>query len=164
MKPSIIVARFSFFLASLLFSRSGSRCFVLPSLPESSLPACRPASPCSLFNLPTCLRPKIGWHSRSLSGFTTAHLDTTPLSDDEGSNSDTMSTSMPTLGARHRAGTFCPPDCPSPFTDRVAFKLLFCAGTAALTCDKMHYRVTLLIYIYYRVFFFFFFFFIVYII
>jgi len=134
MKPRISVARFSFFLASRRFSRSGSRGFTVLVSPLTSSFECRDASPCSLFSLPTCFRPKIGWHSLSFNGFTTAHRDTTPLSDDDGSNSDTMSTSMPTLGARHRGGTLA--DWPSPFTDSVAFRLLFCVGSGTLTCRQ----------------------------
>lgn len=143
MKPSIRVARFSFFLASLLFSLSGSRGFDdFDSTPESSLPDVRPPSPCSLLSLPRFLRPKMGWQRRSFKGFTTAHLDTTPLSDDDGSNSDTMSTSMPTLGALHRDGTL---DWPSPFTDSVAFRLLFCTGTGIVTCPTDLHSYVLII-------------------
>lgn len=133
MNPRMRVARFSFFLANRLFSRSGSRGFDdFGSITISSFPWCREVSACSLFNLPVVFRPKIGWQRRSFNGFTTAHLETTPLSDEEGSNSDTMSTSMPTLGALHRIGTLWL-DWPSPFTDKLAFRLLFWTGTGIVT-------------------------------
>uniref|UniRef100_A0A182R0C1 Uncharacterized protein n=1 Tax=Anopheles farauti TaxID=69004 RepID=A0A182R0C1_9DIPT len=47
--------------------------------------------------------PKIGWQRRNLSGFTTAQRLITPESELDGSNSLTMSVSIPTERARERA-------------------------------------------------------------
>lgn len=121
--PKIRVARFSFFLAILRFSLSGSLGF------------CTRGTTCSTITFSLgdfndffssvfvrlgllLLRPKIGLHSLSLSGFTAVHCATTPESELLGSNSLTMSVSMPIDGWRLRtsAATCC---WSSPFTERV---------------------------------------------
>lgn len=119
MSPKINVALFSFFRATLRFSRSGSRGF------------CTLGTTCSTINsslwfffLPSdrrflgVLLPKIGLHSLSFKGFTTVHLATTPESELLGSNSLTMSVSMPMECWRvlAMAAACC---WSSPFTDRV---------------------------------------------
>lgn len=139
MSPRMRVARFSFLRAMRRFSRSGSRGFwtrgtvTPPASWSRSLPLMLPPPP-----LPPPLPldaavlaasserrafvpdffPKIGWHRRSLRGLTTAHRLTTPESELLGSNSLTMSVSMPTDGclARANAAACC---CSSPFTDSV---------------------------------------------
>lgn len=120
--PRINVALFSFFLAILRFSRSGSRgfctrgtcCSMIWFLTEQDL-----SSP--LFRFLLTFRPKIGLHSLSFSGFTTAQRDTTPESELLGSNSLTMSVSIPTEGWRILAiAAAC---CwSSPFTERVELR------------------------------------------
>lgn len=128
-RPRMRVARFSFFLARRRLSRSVSRGFGgLISITGHSF--ILPESAWSLFNLLAAFRPNIGWQRRSFNGFTTAQRETTPLSDDDGSNSETMSTSIPTLGARHRTGIVC---VPSPFTDNDAFRFVFCTWRGTLT-------------------------------
>uniref|UniRef100_A0A8W7PR39 Uncharacterized protein n=1 Tax=Anopheles coluzzii TaxID=1518534 RepID=A0A8W7PR39_ANOCL len=78
-------------------------CVQLGALPR---PACAPPWPaafafaCRAFALPL---PKMGWQRRNLSGFTTAQRLITPESELDGSNSLTMSVSMPTDSARLRA-------------------------------------------------------------
>lgn len=108
--PNINVARFSFFLANLLFSLSGSRGLCgLGSAGSHSLFVCFFSC---LLELSAFL-PKMGWHMRSLSGLTTAQREITPESEEEGSNSETISVSMATLGARQRSRV-------SPFSGRAA--------------------------------------------
>jgi hypothetical protein len=109
----------SFFLAILLFSRSGSlgfctrgtSCSTMCSLLEHALSL-------GVLRFLAVFLPKIGLHSRSFSGFTTAQRDTTPESELLGSNSLTMSVSMPIDGCliRDIAAACC---CNSPFTDSV---------------------------------------------
>lgn len=115
--PSIKVALFSFFLATLLFSLSGSRGFCTLGTTCSTLST--PPPPWSVLRfLFAVFRPNIGLHKRSLRGLTTVHRATTPESELLGSNSLTMSVSMPTEGwrARARAAACC---WSSPFTERV---------------------------------------------
>lgn len=115
--PKISVARFSFFLAILLFSRSGSRGFCSFGTICSDCPPLTPTLSSNRRFLPT-LRPKIGLHSLSFNGLTTVQRDTTPESELLGSNSLTMSVSMPMEGWRRRANAAacC---CNSPLTERV---------------------------------------------
>lgn len=118
--PRINVALFSFFLAILRFSLSGSRGFCnfgTIILCSTCSPPLTPALSSNRRFLPV-LRPKIGLHSLSFNGFTTVHRDTTPESELLGSNSLTMSVSMPMEGwrARARAAACC---CNSPLTERV---------------------------------------------
>lgn len=106
-KPNINVARFSFFLANLLFSLSGSLglCCFGKAGSSSDLLGC-----CFCCLLSELLFLKI----LSFRGLTTAQRLTTPESDDDGSISETMSVSMATLGARPLASS-------SPFTESVEF-------------------------------------------
>lgn len=116
MRPRIRVARFSFLRARRRFSRSGSRGFCTRGTSASTICSLLEQALVRLFL--AVLRPKIGLHKRSLSGFTTAQRDTTPESELLGSNSLTMSVSMPIEGCRMRdmAAACC---CNSPFTDNV---------------------------------------------
>lgn len=113
MRPRISVALFSFFLAMRLFSLSGSLGFCIlgnagsNSAGEGLLVSCLLVFVC-------CFRPNMGWHSLSLRGLTTAQRLTTPESELDGSNSETMSVSMPTEGARARTEAWS-----SPLTERV---------------------------------------------
>lgn len=125
--PKINVALFSFFLAIRLFSRSGSLGFCTRGTTCSttdlvSAPLLSPAFAVFLSSVRRffeCLaRPKIGLHNRSLSGFTVVQCATTPLSELLGSNSLTMSVSIPIDGCLDlaKAAACC---CNSPFTDKV---------------------------------------------
>lgn len=119
MSPRIKVALFSFFLAILLFSRSGSRGFCTRGTTRSSTSILVDGLYSSaLLLLLFTLWPKIGLQSLSFNGFTTAHLDTTPESELLGSNSLTMSVSIPIEGWRllANAAACC---WSSPFTERV---------------------------------------------
>lgn len=115
--PRISVARFSFFLAILLFSRSGSRGFCSFGTICSVCPPLAPAASSNRRFFAT-RRPKIGLHSLNFNGFTTVQRDTTPESELLGSNSLTISVSMPIEGwrKRARAAACC---WSSPFTERV---------------------------------------------
>lgn len=105
-KPRMRVALFSFFLANLFFSLSGSLgLWGLGSAGSSSdLLGCDFSCLLSVFL-------KI----LSLRGLTPPQRLTTPESDDEGSISETMSASMATLGARPLVCW----SCSSPFTESV---------------------------------------------
>lgn len=112
--PKISVALFSFFLAMRRFSLSGSLGFwTLGKAGSSSAGDGLVVCSC-LLCLDVCFLPNIGWHKRSFNGFTTAHLLTTPESELEGSNSDTMSVSIPIDGALALLPAVA---CTSPFTD-----------------------------------------------
>uniref|UniRef100_A0A182IUX8 Uncharacterized protein n=1 Tax=Anopheles atroparvus TaxID=41427 RepID=A0A182IUX8_ANOAO len=67
--------------------------------------------------------PKMGWQRRNLSGFTTAHRLITPESELDGSNSLTMSVSMPTESARPRAAV---PDVDTASSDEMPLLLFRC--------------------------------------
>lgn len=127
MSPRIKVALFSFFLAIRLFSLSGSLGFCTRGTTCSttgllSAPLLSPLLPdffSSVRRFFECLaRPNIGLHNRNFNGFTAVHWATTPLSELLGSNSLTMSVSMPMEGCRAlaKAAACC---CNSPFTDNV---------------------------------------------
>lgn len=97
-KPNINVALFSFFLAILLFSLSGSLGFWgLGNAGSNS--AGEGFAGSGLLVFVVCFLPNIGWQSLNFNGLTTAHLLTTPESELEGSNSETISVSIPTDGA-----------------------------------------------------------------
>ncbi|KAI9584305.1 hypothetical protein GQX74_006200 [Glossina fuscipes] len=114
-KPSMSVARFSFFRAIRRFSFSGSRDFCTLGMAGSSSAfitsavgllgslTAFAANLASFWRRLLALRPKIGWQKRNFNGLTTAHRLTTPESELEGSNSLTKSVSMPTDNARQRA-------------------------------------------------------------
>ena len=125
--PRIKVARFSFFLANLFFSLSGS------------LGLCGFGSAGSNSDLHgwdfSCLL-SVFLKMRSFKGLTPPQRLTTPESDDEGSNSDTMSASIATLGA-------LPLVCcswSSPFTESVELLSgqdasgFFCTCADVTTC------------------------------
>lgn len=104
--PRMSVALFSFFLASLFFSLSGSRgLWGLGNAGSNS----------DLLGWDFSCLLSVFLKMRSLRGLTPPQRLTTPESEEEGSSSDTMSASMATLGARPR---FCC-SCSSPFTDSV---------------------------------------------
>lgn len=107
MRPRIRVARFSFFRAIRRFSFSGSRGFWIFGMAGSSSAISTCFGNFNSLALPHLWRPalflpKIGWHSLNLVGLTTAQRLITPESELDGSNSLTMSLSMPTESARQR--------------------------------------------------------------
>lgn len=106
-RPRINVARFSFFRASRFFSRSGSLGLLgLGSAGSSS----------DLLGWDFSCLLSIFWNNLSFRGLTPPQRLTTPLSEEEGSNSETMSVSIATLGCRP---LHCCWRASSPFTDRV---------------------------------------------
>lgn len=117
-RPRIRVARFSFFRAIRRFSRSGSLGFCTRGTTCSTHLALVVAFFSSFRRLFAVRRPKIGLHSLNFNGFTTAQRDATPESELLGSNSLTMSVSIPTEGWRVRAdaASCC---CNSPLTESV---------------------------------------------
>lgn len=138
MSPNISVARFSFFRAIRFFSRSGSLGFCIRGTTCSTIgsqplppPGWPPWSP---DRWPfAVLFPNIGLQKRNFNGLTTAHRDTTPESELLGSNSLTMSMSMPTDGcrARARAAACC---WSSPLTESVDPRKLHCDIGFRTTC------------------------------
>lgn len=130
-RPRMSVARFSFLRATRRFSRSGSLGFggsaYWGSFAKSgtsrltaTTPTFAPAFLSCLPSLPAAWllpRPKMpGFIRRSLSGFLTETRLTPPESDDDGSNSLTMSFSMATLIVLARISIAS--DCrTSPFID-----------------------------------------------
>lgn len=104
--PRIRVALFSFFRAIRFFSRSGSLGFCMrgttcSTIGSQLLPTCPVWS--DLLRFFAVRLPNIGLQKRIFNGFTTAQRDTTPESELLGSNSLTMSMSIPTDGWRARA-------------------------------------------------------------
>lgn len=108
-RPKIRVALFSFFLANLFFSLSGS------------LGLCgfgRAGSNSDLLGWDFSCRLSVFLKILSFKGLTPPQRLTTPESDDDGSISETMSVSMATLGALPLV--CC--SCSSPFTESVELR------------------------------------------
>lgn len=105
--PRIKVALFSFFLANLFFSLSGSLglCGFGKAGSNSDLHGCDFSCLLSVF-----------LKMRSFNGLTPPQRLTTPESDEDGSSSETMSASMLTLGA---LPLVCCWSWSSPFTESV---------------------------------------------